>query len=114
MRERDPINFNFRVVALLTAMITRPDLLDEYQAKHWERLERLGLSCDLLEEMFYLFQLPKVRDALLPMQQLYRTMLAIEFYCPLECPDDEWLTRYVNSTGDIPQELSPAGVEVEA
>ncbi|MBZ5625884.1 MAG: hypothetical protein LAQ69_45425 [Acidobacteriia bacterium] len=123
MHERDPINFDFRVVALLTIMVTRPDLLQEYLAgaplepdnpSKWVTLRGLGLSAELLSEMLFLFQRHDVQQALRTMQRLFRTMEAIESYCEDQCPDDDWLAPYVASTGRIPQQLSPAGVQVEA
>jgi hypothetical protein len=72
-QERNPSNFDFRVVALLTAFVTRPDLLHEYladgkdkdhrgspKALHddtkWKRLRGFGFPAELLAEMLYLFE----------------------------------------------------------
>src|SRR5579872_636076 len=72
--ERDPANFDFRIVALLTAMITRPDLLNEYlvdgkdkdhrgrpkalkDEDKWPRLRRFGFPPELLGEMLGVFEM---------------------------------------------------------
>lgn len=121
MRERDPINFDFRVVVLLTALITNPDLLHEYvtdakldseDPRKWHDLIQLGFSPDLLNDVLFLFLRREVADAMLVIQRLYRTMEAVVQYCEETCPDDDWLRRYLVSTRQIPQPLKPAGVEI--
>jgi hypothetical protein len=121
MHERDPINFDFRVVVLLTALITNPDLLHEYvvgakldsdDPKKWCALIQLGFSPDLLGDVLFLFLRRDVANAMLVIQRLYRTMEAVVQYCEETCPDEDWLSRYMVSTRQIPQPLKPAGVEI--
>ena len=121
MHERDPINFDFRVVVLLTALISNPDLLHEYVSdakldsddpKKWNVLTGLGFSADLLGDLSFLFLRHDVAEAMVVIQRLYRTMSAIVEYCEETCPDYDWLRRYMTSTRQIPQSLKPAGVEI--
>jgi hypothetical protein len=141
-QERDASNFDFRVVALLTAAVTRPDLLHEYladgkekddrgrpKALHdvtkWARLRRFGFPPELLAEMLDLFEgkdrhqdghddaCDDIRKAFITIQTLFQTAAAEAFYCDDLCPDDDWFAEFVPYAGQLTQPLSPAGVQIQ-
>jgi hypothetical protein len=127
--ERDTLNFDFRLVALVSIVATSPELLHEYikdgaekdvqgvpTAIHdptkWVRLRRLGLPVRLLAEMLFLFERLEVQDSLRVIQRVFRTMVGMDLYCDLNCPDERWFGNCVTALSQIPQQLNPAGVEV--
>ena len=129
--ERDTINLDFRLVALVSIVATSPELLHEYitdgaakddqgvpmavkDPTKWVRLRRLGLPARLLAEMLFLFERPEVQDALLVIQKVFRTMVALDLYCDLGCPDERWYGSCVTAISQITQQLNPAGVEVNS
>jgi hypothetical protein len=128
--ERDSLNFDFRLVALVTIVATSPDLFHEYitdgaakdaqcvplalhDPTRWVRLRRLGLPARLLADVLFLFERLDVQEALRVIQTVFRTMVAGELYCDESCPDEDWYETSVAAIHQITQQLNPAGVEVE-
>ena len=118
-RERDDINLDYRILALLLACATRADLLDEYlrdsektdaDAK-WANLRRLGFPQPLLAESLYLFNDEKTQQALQQLQIVTSTLVNLNDYCFLECPSDPILTQLVAYTAQQSQPLQAAGRE---
>jgi len=112
MLQRNPINFDFHVVALMTIIITRPDVLSDFLKG---KTTPLVLFPDqLLSRMKFLLSQNGVLDAVETVQVFYKTLLAYEMYCDETCPDDDWFPPFLAATSQIQQQLKPAGVEVEA
>ena len=118
--ERDDINLDYRILALLIACATRADLLDEYlqdakkadaDSTKWAQLRRLGFPQRLLAETLYLAQDPATVKALQQLQLVTGTLVNLNDYCFLSCPDDNVVAQLVHYTAIQTQPLQRAGVE---
>ena len=119
-RERDDINLDYRILALLLACATRADLLDEYlrdsnkpdaDPTKWANLRRLGLPQPLLAESLYLFDDQATQEALQQLQIVTSTLVNLNDYCFLECPSDPIIGQLVAYTAQQSEPLQAAGRE---
>lgn len=118
--ERDDINLDYRIFALLLACATRADLLEEYlrdaqlddtEPNKWSTLRRLGLPQRLLAESLYVFNDPATQHALRQLQIVTRTLVSLNDYCFEGCPSDPIIDQLVAYTAQQSQPLQPAGQE---
>jgi hypothetical protein len=128
--ERDSSNFDFRTVALLTMMVTKPDLLHEYLAdgaakepdgtpvaltdpRRWATLRGLGLPPEILAESLFIFERKDVQAACSVMQKAFATAVAYGDYCDVGCPPPDWYKAHSAYCKDSCQSLNRPGVQVE-
>jgi hypothetical protein len=118
--ERDAINLDYRIFALLLACATRADLLDEYlrdankaddDPTKWAHMRRLGFPQRLLAESLYVFKDPASQHALRQLQIVTRTLVSLNDYCFDTCPSDPIIDQLVAYTAQQSQQLQPAGQE---
>jgi hypothetical protein len=121
--DRDPSNFDFRALAVLAIMTSRPDLLREYldgkskdtaDPAKWPTLRSFGLPDNLLNELLSLFEREDVQHALPVIQTLTQTAVAQQSYCSVGCPPNESLRMFVPLMAQLTQPLKRAGIEVES
>jgi hypothetical protein len=118
--ERDPINIDYRIFALVLVCATRADLLEQYigdakkdnaDSTKWAHLRRLGLPQRLLTESLYVFKDPATQHALRQLQIATRTLVNLDDYCFDTCPSDPGLDQIVRYSKQITQPLRAAGKE---
>jgi hypothetical protein len=118
--ERDDLNLDYRILALLVACATRGDLVDEYlgdapkpndDPSKWAHLRQLGFPPQLLADSLYLFSDGATLHALQQLQIVTRTLVNLNDYCFESCPSDPVLSELVAYTGQQSEQLQPAGQE---
>jgi hypothetical protein len=124
--ERNATNFDFRTVTLVVVLVTRADLLKEYlddgKAKDastvplalkdptkWKTLRTL-FDPAMLAEMLYLFELPQTQECAQHLLTVFQTMVQLDDYDFLGCPNPEFVSKIVDYSHHQTAELDPAGV----
>jgi hypothetical protein len=117
--KRPPLNLDYRFLSLLLFCATRADLFADYLAGNiedqkeagWNKLKKLGLPHNLLEESMYLFELPETQRALRQLQLVTQTLVELDDYCPDFCPSDDILQNIAWLNSLQKHEQSAAGTQ---
>ena len=111
--ERDAINLDYRLLALLLTSATRPDLLAHYlQGRaNWRPLIELGFPERMLAEALYLFNNDETKSALARIQRVWQTLVDLNDYCRTSCPNNFVVRQIIACSAKLTRPLQRAGVE---
>jgi hypothetical protein len=120
----NPLNMDFKFLALTLLCATRTDLYNDYleggnqlryapdRPKQWDSLISLGLSEDLLRECLFAFKDQSIQRALLDMQRLTATLVSLNDYCSFPaCPSFDACSRLVACIGGIVENIPTVDAE---
>jgi hypothetical protein len=114
----DSINLDYRITTLLLALASREDLLkelndgqnlDDKDKNKWPRLQKIGFPMDMLKSSMYLFTAKDSGTALAQTQKVMQTLVAINDYCPIDCPSDASLATLTTTAANMSSPLGLPG-----